>query len=298
MLTSGIVATGRFRTTAVARSSAKLKRFLSAIPGGASVTIASLKDFPNGEYDAVVNCLGIGDPRHIRSSGAAILGMTEQFDSTAMGYLAFRPDTRLISISSGAAYGGDFDEPASESQLAVVQSRAPAYRLLRNSQAGVRGATSGCVRIAHCRPAALRTLFPVHRFGVGVLHGGRISRYCRAHAPRGRPREYLSGLVGPEDLTALVVAVIEAPPANDVYDVYSLAPVEKFELLDALAARYGLSYVVGPQAIKSAATGVKSRYFSTNRRAASIGYAASQTSLQTILRETDALLEARIGARE
>ena len=45
------------------------------------------------------------------------------------------------------------------------------------------------------------------------------------------------------------------------------------------------------------ATGVKRDYFSTNRRAATIGYEPTHTSLRTLLKEIDALLELHDGGR-
>ena len=94
----------------------------------------------------------------------------------------------------------------------------------------------------------------------------------------------------PSDLANLVSAIIEGHPLNDVFDVYSAEPVTKFALLDHCAERYGLVYAVKPEWGISSPTGDKSKYFSTNRRATSVGYVPRYTSIESLTREMDAIL--------
>ena len=103
--------------------------------------------------------------------------------------------------------------------------------------------------------------------------------------------------IAPRDMASLLVATLDAPPRNDVFDLYSAAPVSKFEALEEFSVRYGLKYDVLETPATLTATGLKPNHYSTNRRAASVGYEPSLTSLETLTEEIDALLELHGGGR-
>lgn len=111
------------------------------------------------------------------------------------------------------------------------------------------------------------------------------------------PENIMRDYIAPDDMASLHVAALDAEPRNDVFDLYSAAPVAKFDVLEGLSARYGLKYDVLEASISRSATGVKPNYYSTNRHAASVGYEPSRTSLRTLTEEIDALLELRESDR-
>lgn len=293
VLTSGLAAAGRHEVVAVARDEAKLDRFLATLPHCGGVERESFERTA-GDYDVVINCVGIGDPAGVTTSGATILQLTEQFDEHVTGYLDIRPEARVISFSSGAAYLGDFEEPVSESSLAAVPingiRRTDYYGIAKlASEARHRGAADRAIVDLRLFGLFSRFIDPLASYFMNDVYRAIAQKAPLEVGPESIHRDY----VDPDDLVALVTTIIDAPPTNDVYDVYSLAPAEKFELLDDFASRYGLSYHVRQDPTMPAATGVKPYYYSTNRRASGSGYLPTKTSIQSLTKEIDALLETR-----
>jgi nucleoside-diphosphate-sugar epimerase len=294
-LTAGLATSARYRVVAVARDAAKLEAFLAATPGCELVERQSFED-PLGDCHTVVNCVGIGDPAGVRSSGADILELTATWDAYVLDYLKEQPGARCVSFSSGAAYGGDFDEPVSESSSATVPINAirPSdfYGIAKlASEARHRGARD--LPIVDLRLFGLfsRYIDPAARYFMTDVYRAIADGTDLLVGPESIRRDY----VDPGDLVALVEAVIGSAPFNDVYDVYSRAPAEKFELLEHFASRYGLSYDVRQAETVGTATGVKPHYYSSNRRAASVGYLPTMTSIESVTKEIDSLLESRSG---
>ena len=74
---------------------------------------------------------------------------------------------------------------------------------------------------------------------------------------------------------------------NDFFDVYSKAPVTKFEILDFCKKVYGLEYSIQKSEV---ATGITKSYYSTNTKALSLGYTPAFTSLEGIQTEMEKML--------
>jgi nucleoside-diphosphate-sugar epimerase len=297
-LTSGLLETGAYAVTAVVRDASKASAFLATQPRGAACAVRSFEAFSAGAYGAVVNCVGVGTPGGVTSSGAAIFELTERFDRLVMDYLAERPETRYVSFSSGAAYCGDFAQPASEATAAVV----PVNDIRPTNYYGI----AKLAAEAKHRAAADLAIVDFRLFGLFSRHIDVEARFFmtdvfRAIAEGSRlavgPENIVRDYIDPEDLIALLVAVLEGEPHNDVYDLYSAAPVAKFDLLADFSARYGLAYDVLETPTAQTATGIKPNYFSTNRRAASLGFAPARTSLESLVKEIDVLLEVHRGGQ-
>ncbi len=289
-----------FLVTAVVRDAERMNAFLRGIqPLGSQCEVRSFAEFATGEYDAIVNCVGVGTPAAVTASGADIFTLTEQFDGLAMDYLAAHPDTRYVAVSSGAAYGGDFAQPASEDTRAVVPIN------------GIRSADYyGIAKLAaeaKHRAAAEFAIVDFRLFGLFSRHAYLDAGFfmCDVYRAITRgttlavgPEDIVRDYIAPSDMAALLVAVLDAAPRNDVLDLYSALPARKFALLEDFSARYGLKYDVLGDPTENTATGVKPNYYSTNRRAASTGYQPSRTSLETLTEEIDALLELRDGGNQ
>jgi len=96
--------------------------------------------------------------------------------------------------------------------------------------------------------------------------------------------------VHPDDLVALVQCCLKAPDLNDAFDVYSLKPVQKFEILDSFVERFGLKLRIEGDVTHVAPTGNKDHYYSVNQRAARIGYQPKYGSLESLIQETEIVL--------
>jgi nucleoside-diphosphate-sugar epimerase len=97
--------------------------------------------------------------------------------------------------------------------------------------------------------------------------------------------------VHPSDLMSLIEKYIVVQPLNDVFDVYSLKPVMKFEILEYFAKQYGLKYSIKDDMQISAATGIKDYYYSDYKKAEQIGYSPQFTSMDSIIEESRLIFE-------
>jgi len=305
-LTAGMWANPAVEMTLVARNLASLDAFVATLPQAStrqawppSRTI-TFDDFAAGGYDAIINCVGFGDPAALAAaSRESIFALTERFDRLVFDYLGRSPETRYVSFSSGAAYGGGFEKPASESTCSVY----PANRLtsrdfygLAKLAAEARHREMSESAIVDLRLFGLysRYIDPRARYFMNDVHRALVTGEKLTVGPGEMWRDY----VDPTDLAALVLAVLDSSPRNDVFDVYSAAPTSKSEVLEDFAERYGLAYDVGEGGQGISPTGAKPYYYSVSRRAAEIGYAPRRTSLETLRSETDARLAQQAGAPE
>lgn len=289
----------RFALTLYARRPEVARAFAGCMRAGAMVEVVPLSQFgcppddPGARaYDTVVNCVGVGNPAALVGSGVNIFALTEEFDRLTLGYLAAYPDGRLISFSSGAAYGGTFEKSADENSWASFPANS-------TRAADLYGIAKLASEARH-RAASNYSIVDLRLFGLFSRHIDLGARYLMndivAAIGRGTtlvtgPEDIVRDYVDPGDLVSLVSAIVEAKPINDVFDVYSAEPVRKFALLDVFAERYGLTYAVDSERDDSSPTGVKLNYFSTNHRAAAVGYAPCHASIESLRRETDAVLQ-------
>lgn len=77
-------------------------------------------EFAKQEYDAVINFVGVGNPAQAVAMGNTIFDVTLQFDEMVLDYLKMHPTCRYLFLSSGAAYGSNFNEPAKQETPAIV----------------------------------------------------------------------------------------------------------------------------------------------------------------------------------
>jgi nucleoside-diphosphate-sugar epimerase len=83
----------------------------------------------NERFDAVINFVGVGNPAQAVKMGASILDVTQKFDDLALNYVRYHRDCRYLFVSSGAAYGTNFDEPVAEDSHAIVAITASCHRI-------------------------------------------------------------------------------------------------------------------------------------------------------------------------
>ena len=259
---------------------------------GIAATAAPLAALGAGDHDALINCIGVGDPAAVSADPARVYEVTCAADELALGYLAEHPRCRLVNFSSGAAYCSRFEEPASDSTVAALVAGAlrpdQHYGLAKLASEGRHRALSSLAIIdlrlfslfsRYIDPAAGFLMNEVLRC---VSDGARLVTGASDHI-----RDY----VAPSDLCALVAACIESERINDAFDVYSAAPVGKFELLGAFRDRFDLDYTVDKARTSSGATGSKPAYFSLSRKASASGYAPTKTSLEALIEESEVLLK-------
>ncbi|NOT14836.1 MAG: NAD-dependent epimerase/dehydratase family protein [Methylotenera sp.] len=251
--------------------------------------------FGKQDFDAVINFVGVGNPAQAVAIGNAIFDITLRFDEMVLGYLQTHPTCRYLFLSSGAAYGSNFNEPATCDTSAVV----PINNLAAHEWYGVAKLHAECrhraqpelnivdIRVfnyfSHTQDIEARFLI------TDILRAIRDNTVLKT-SPDYIVRDYLH----PLDFHQLVCAILSAPAANVVVDCYSQAPIDKFNLLAVMQEQFGLRYEITEENITVNATGGKPHYYSLNRRAGDFGYLPTLTSLGGVLQEANAVLQQQI----
>ena len=248
--------------------------------------------FLGGEFDAIINFIGSGDPARIAGMGGSIIEITYEFDNLALAYVHKHPQVRYIYISSGAAYGSTFLEAAqreTRAEFPINDLSASDFYSIAKMHAECRhramsGASIIDIRIFNyfSRTSDLAARFFVTDV-VRAIHRNEILQVGETSMSR--------DFLVPPDFAHLINCVLDAAPVNFPIDAYSRAPVEKFELLDRMQDEFGLRYETVPTPAIILATGAKPQYYSANRRAAELGFTPAHSSIDGVVLEARAMLE-------
>jgi nucleoside-diphosphate-sugar epimerase len=275
----------------IARSTDRLYSFLDSVNLRNLVNTRPLEGFPDGEYDVIINCIGIGDPAKIRDAEISILRLTEHFDNMVLDYLDAHQEVMYVNFSSGAVYGTDFNSPVDESTSSIIDvnhiTAQDFYRMAKlNSETKHRALKN--LNIVDLRVFGYFSRFIDlrSRFFMSEV----ISCVQQGKGLLTNRDEMVRDYVHPRDLVCLIEQCIARQSLNDFFDVFSLKPATKFEILDYFKKEYGLRYSIGKGAHVLVATGRKNVYCSNNRRAETIGYSPRFTSMECIIEESRALL--------
>ncbi|MBU0689964.1 MAG: NAD(P)-dependent oxidoreductase [Gammaproteobacteria bacterium] len=254
--------------------------------------VADFSGFGMQDFDAVINFVGAGDPAQIASMGSSILDVTLRFDEMVLSYLESHPACRYLFLSSGAAYGSNFSEPASRDTPAIIKINDLAphewYGVAKlHAECRHRAHPSLCIFDIRVFNYFSRTQDIEARFLItDMLRAIRDGSVLKTSADY-IVRDYLH----PSDFHSLVNALLSAPANNTAVDCYSRAPIDKSTLLAAMRDHFGLSYEVVGQSATVNATGSKPHYYAVNRRAAEFGYLPVWTSLEGLLSEAELILD-------
>jgi NAD dependent epimerase/dehydratase family enzyme len=252
------------------------------------LTFDRLHDF---HFDVIINCVGIADPGKQKDAGSSIFFITETFDNMILDYLNDHADTLYINFSSGAVYGAAFDKPVdynSSSEINVNKINEKDYYRVAKLYSETKHRSLKEYNIVDLRVFSyfsrfvdLSTSFLMTEI-VNVIK--KDDMFITSNLNIVRDYIHLS------DLFALVNCCIKKKNLNDVFDVYSKAPIEKFDLLNILKMKFGLKFKIEDSVTIVNSTGLKSVYYSENRYASSIGYEPMYNSIETITSEIDEIL--------
>lgn len=276
-----------------ARSVDNLEKFIEKVPSNKDVlTSKVLSSFPDSEvYDVVINCIGVGDPAKAKVMSDRIMDVTFQYDDIVLDYLDKHRLCKYIFLSSGAAYGSDFSTPASV-------NRKASFDINNLQEAEKYGLAKFITEVRH-RNLPHLSIVDVRIFNffsrnqdissrffiTDLLRSIRNSTICDI-SPEPMVRDYLH----PKDFCQIIDCLLWADKLNMAVDCYSLAPVDKITLLEALHKNYNLQWQFKNEASVVCATGTKCNYFSNNHKLEKLGYQPKFSSLDTILTEFKAIL--------
>lgn len=275
-----------------ARSDEKLNNFLKNINYRNGIEKIRLDDFANEKYDAVINCIGIGDPRKLKNIGPEIFRLTEHYDNIILDYLKGNSSCIYINFSSGAAYGTNFSVPADQNMINELDINSIGKK-----------DNYGIVKLyfeAKHRSYVDYNIIDLRVFAFFSRYIDLNSKYFITELISciKTRKEFITGsnnmvrdYVHPNDLFNLINICINIRKINDAFDVYSLKPVTKFEIIDYFAANYGLKYKTMNYILGENTTGIKDNYYSINKKAENIGYIPEFSSMDCVISEAKELLK-------
>lgn len=282
----------KYFLTLFARRPEAVNEWLEMVKGPHAYTILDFDSFKESlNYDVVINFVGVGDPAQALEMGYSIFDTTLKFDELVISYLKNHPQCRYIFISSGAAYGSNFNKCATEKTFAQI----PINNFQTQDWYGL------AKLYAECRHRALRhfSIVDIRIFNYFSHTQNIDARYLIADIIRAiknktvlqtSAENIVRDFISPIDFFNLIYSILNAPPTNEVVDCYSKSPVDKFTLLEAMCKRYSLRYDFIKSESLINATGVKPCYYSLNRRAETFGYTPIGTSLENLEKEFDLIL--------
>jgi nucleoside-diphosphate-sugar epimerase len=246
----------------------------------------------NQHFDSILNFVGVGNPAQLAAMGASIFDVTLQYDELALNYVRQHPTCRYIFLSSGAAYGVNFDAPVD----AATQAEAPINNLQPQDWYGVAKLHAECRHrsLAHLPIVDIRVFnyfsctqdMEARYLITDILRGIRDKTVLKTSSDY-IVRDYLH----PADFYQLVRVLLSAPAPNAAVDCYSQAPITKSNLLSAMQDKFGLQYEITQASVSVNSTGIKPNYYSLNTRAADFGYRPTLTSLEGIVQEMQIILQ-------
>ena len=236
------------------------------------------------KFDAILNFVGVGDLAKAQEMGAAIVEVTERYDNLALNYLTLHPECKYIFMSSGAAYGTNFSEPATEDTQALIpinHIKADNFYAIAKILAELRHRSLFGLNIVDVR--IFNYIGRTQNLNSGYLIADVINaiknKALLLTSSENIVRDYLS----PADFHQIIQKTLLAPSINTAIDCYSKSPISKFQMLSVLQDRFDLRYELSPVNVGINATGAKFNYYSLNHLAEQFGYIPSLDSITSIL---------------
>ena len=264
----------------------------------ANVDVLHIDLFGETYSDVVINAVGAGDPARLASLGPGIFRLTEEFDNRVLDYLYEFPKALYLNLSSGAVYGTGFAAPADiSSRLSLKINDMPESQFygIAKLQAEGKHRAHREFNIVDLRVFSYFSQFIdlSGQFFMAELTRSLVSSGVFVTDDSDFYRDYIV----PADLMAIIQRCVEKwfsrreCPLNCAIDCYSLSPVGKFELIDAVTDNLGLRHVINKSLLTKATGGRKSQYYSRYQEAGKWGYVPHYSSTAGVLRELRARLD-------
>jgi nucleoside-diphosphate-sugar epimerase len=220
-------------------------------------------DFPSGnDFDVLINFVGVGDPAQAKEMGAKIFEVTEQYDNLAINYLKTHPSCKYIFMSSGAVYGGDFEEAANKETVAKVNINnidATDYYTIAKLYAESKHRSLSDYSIVDVR--IFNYFSHTQDINARFLITDLVRSIQDGSVLKTNAVNIIRDFITPPDFYRLITFIIECPKENFSIDCYTKATIDKFSLLDLCQKEFFLKYEVIENAGVNG-TGLKINYYS------------------------------------
>jgi len=286
-----------YRLTLFARRPDTVREWLTSKGLLSRYIVMSFDEFNiNQQFDALVNFVGVGNPAQAAAMGASIFDVTLKYDDLALGYLQSHPDCRYIFLSSGAAYGVNFENPVDEESNSLI----PLNNFQPQDWYSLAKLHAECRHRAHQNlPIVDIRIFNYFSHTQDMNSRFLITDIIRAIKSgdilRTSSENIVRDFLHPSDFFRLFEALILSSPKNLAVDSYTRAPIDKLSLLSEMQSHFGLKYEKHGSSLILNATGPKPFYFSKNRVAKKFGYEPIYTSLDGIINEAKKILQSSLS---
>lgn len=247
-------------------------------------------DFVNHDHEIIINCIGISNLKGSKNSGADIFKIHETWDNLILEYLARNEKALYISMSSGAVYGKDFQNPIDEKSCLLngITEISPAdfYAVSKlNCEAKHRAFDKFSIVDLRIFSYISKFIDFNSNFLVSEIMTAVKKRKVFITDDRNISRDYIH----PEDMMQIIDLIIkhwqQTGFINDVFDIYSKNPVTKMDMLESISEKFNLKYEIKTgTSVDLSATGFKMNYCSANKKLKQIGYEPRYSSLDAILK--------------
>lgn len=272
------------------RNESKLKNEMKSFCKN-NASVCTYDSFHNYDYDAIINCIGISDPQKIQKEGASIMQITEYHDNQIIEYLKKHKNAIYVNMSSGSVYGHKFINPVSDSTQCELNLNTPNQGLFYS-------VAKLYFEVKH-RSLADLNIVDLRIFGffsrfIDITTKFFISELVFAIKNKEKFQttgdNFFRDYIHPSDLFSLVKKCINKTQLNSAFDVFSKAPISKFEIIDSLSKIYNLKYEISKDETFYSPTDIKQNYYSVSRKAEMLGFSPQYSSLETIIDEIKHIL--------
>lgn len=259
---------------------------------GPNVNVRTYSDLENqGIFDLVVNCVGVGNPSHANLTDKSLVQTAKHFDALALKIAQRSSGTKYIFLSSGVAYGHDYETPVTSETIPrnIFDPTNPLDNYARvkfEIEELHRKMADQCIYDVRIFGYFTRTMDINSEFLIAKIAHSIVNNYSFTTGADSIVRDYSNG----RDFALMVDAILKAPGRNMALDFYTKDPVEKFKLLEAVSEKFDLSYKIVSDAFLKSPTGMKPNYFSKNYVAQELGFIPPNSALENVLSELDLLI--------
>lgn len=234
--------------------------------------VRSYNVFDGYTYDAIINCVGFGNPALIEKAGSEIFRVTEKYDNMCLDYLQEHPSTKYVYISSGVV--NNKIDTSNLYQLSKIYTEAKHRALIKLNIIDIR-LYSFFTRFSNLEDSFFMSqLLKSIRDKTEFVTDESIMW-----------RDYIN----PKDLYSLIQLCLQEDQINGWFNTFSLKPVEKFEILEYFQNNYNLHVKFIPKHTGFSSSN-DSSYFAKGTDGVKQGYKPTYTSIDTIKEESEFLL--------
>ncbi|QTH42320.1 NAD(P)-dependent oxidoreductase [Cohnella sp. LGH] len=275
---------GRYRLILFARSTERVQDFLAETQMELNlIEVRPYEEFDKGFYDVVINCVGVTQGNVLNDQPNEVFQVGEKYDNYALKYIKVHPACLYIHISSGAVYGGSFENAVNSRSQAIINVNE-----LKNSD--YYGIAKLYIEakhrsLNHLNIVDLRVFSFFSRFidlNSSFLLSDIINCLKKNEALSTNNEELVRDFLHPLDLINMIQSCVHTRRLNESFDLYSKSAISKSEILNFFQGKYGLQIESSQVQLGSSVGGQKRNYFSENNSATKVGYFPQYSSLDCI----------------